>query len=254
MSPLSKYIDLSRETCGHIRFIFERRTIPNSPFLGLQIAGQVQMGRSGCNIIHGATTFSSHITGSTYPINTYLDCSSSYMIYLLTCACGVQYVDVFRINQHRSNPTRGFLNHNVSRQAVTAHPNDFSIYMVSVCEQFHPDISNCFDLLQKREMFWMYQLNTISPFVLNEALESVFWTLSLTLDSRLYNYQLFTYNLIHPNWHFAPFYITTSVNPLTSSHLDNQHYHFSLVRNNTYPYLLALSCPFPPFPIKMPSL
>lgn len=127
------------------------------------------------NIIHGVKNNTSCPTGATYPIKTQVDCSSSYVIYILTCTCKLQYTQALRIrvNQHRSNCTRGYTKHSVSRHATTHHSNSSDAFNIAIIEQIHADIPDRFVRLQRRKMFWIYKFNTITLFGLNVALESV---------------------------------------------------------------------------------
>lgn len=132
------------------------------------------------SITEGTKSNTCQSTGEIYPIKSKVDCGSSFVIYLLTCQCGLQYVGRTtqslrtRINQHRSNSARGYLKHSVSRHAALSHSNSFHIFTVSIIEQISPEITDRFGRLQKREMFWIYKFNTLAPIGLNEALETIY--------------------------------------------------------------------------------
>lgn len=132
------------------------------------------------NLTQGQQNNTSSYTGITYRIKSQINCSSSFVIYLLTCTYKLQYIgrtaQALRvcINQHRSNCNRGYSKHSVSRHAAIRHTNSFETFTVSVIEQIQENGTDRFGRLQQREMFWIYKFNTITPFGLNEALETVY--------------------------------------------------------------------------------
>lgn len=84
-----------------------------------------------CSIIqHGAKTFTSVSTNETFNIKYPLTRQSSFVVYLLQCKCGYQYVGrtmqklQSRMNQHRSNIKKGFLLHSVLRHCSERHANE----------------------------------------------------------------------------------------------------------------------------------
>lgn len=99
---------------------------------------------------------------------------------MLECSCGLQYVGRTaqtlraRINKHRSNVGRGFLKRSISRNALTHHDCDFTEFKVTPIEQISIKTQNRLERLSKREMFWIFKMNTISRYGLNEAEESIF--------------------------------------------------------------------------------
>lgn len=59
--------------------------------------------------------------------------------------------------------------------AATVHTNSFEIFTVWIIEQIPSEITVRFGQLQReREMFWIYKFNTLTPFGLNEALETIY--------------------------------------------------------------------------------
>lgn len=125
--------------------------------------------------------------------------------YLLTCNCGLQYIGRttqalrVRVNQQWSNCMRGFTKHSVSHYAATQHSNNFDTFNISVIEQIHIDLPDRFKCLQKCEMFWIYKFNTITPFGLNETLESLYSKSRTSIHrSNLAQYHLYRFSISIP--------------------------------------------------------
>lgn len=124
-------------------------------------------------------TFHGLATAKSFPIRSILDCSSTFVIYMLECPCNLQYVGRTtmalrtRINKHRHNVSNGLINHNVSHHALLKHNKDFSCFKLVCIEQVSDTAKDRFGLLRCREMYWIYCLNTLVPFELNESLETI---------------------------------------------------------------------------------
>ena len=68
-----------------------------------------------CNVINCSPVFKSYVTGTQFildKIGTF-SCKSAFLIYLITCECGIQYVGQtiqylhVRLNGHRSSVKKG---------------------------------------------------------------------------------------------------------------------------------------------------
>lgn len=75
-----------------------------------------------------------------------------------------------RINNHRHNVTKDYDKHSGSRHGYTHQNCNFSQFKLYNIEQTSLKVTNRQDVLAKREIFLIFQLNTLSPFGLNEAL------------------------------------------------------------------------------------
>lgn len=64
--------------------------------------------------------------------------------------------------------------HSVSRHALVCHNCRFKKFSIVPIEQISRDVCNRAEILPKREMFWLYKLNTLVPLGLNEDVENVF--------------------------------------------------------------------------------
>lgn len=132
------------------------------------------------NIQDGISMFKSNVTGETYPIKTSLNGSSTYVIYILECECNFQHVGRTThplrvcINKHQSNVQGGYTLHSISRHALQVHNCSFEKFSILTIEQTKADTRNRAGILAKSEMFWLYKLQNLVPYGLNEAIENVF--------------------------------------------------------------------------------
>lgn len=84
------------------------------------------------NIGDNVTTITSSNTKETIPLTSPLDCDCTFVVYLLSCTCGLQYVGRTIqtlqkwLNTHCANIKGVFLTHSVSKQAFTHH-DQFSL-------------------------------------------------------------------------------------------------------------------------------
>lgn len=62
----------------------------------------------------------------------------------------------------------------VSKHALAKHNCDFTHFTVTPIEEIGADTQNRMETLTRREMFWIYKMNTLNPYGLNEALENIF--------------------------------------------------------------------------------
>lgn len=106
-------------------------------------------------ITHNSTTFKSTNTGETFPIKQHLTCSSSYVIYLIECKCGTQYVGRTtqqlsrRLNKHRENIKKKFLLQSVSRHCAQEHPDDPNPIRITPIDHVDMSTHNRFTTLKE---------------------------------------------------------------------------------------------------------
>ena len=121
-----------------------------------------------CTYLNCKPCFTSTVTRVRYPIRYSATCSTSNIVYLITCTrCRKQYVGITtkslrtRINQHRSNilqdNTMFFCIHFNSDHSI----NNISVQII--------DKSNTLQELRKQEAFWIRTLQTLSPRGLNSS-------------------------------------------------------------------------------------
>lgn len=148
-------------------------------FHTMNIVGTIDVARKGANAAPISLTklylyITSTTTGETFEIKGRINCDSSYVIYVLMCDCGLQYDGrtsqkwCIRINQHRSNVSRGYLKHSVSHHSAIHHGCNFNHFFFSAIEK------NPNKLLARREMYWIFKFDTLVPNDFNEALEQVY--------------------------------------------------------------------------------
>ena len=162
-----------------------------------------------CTYTKRCKTFTHPHTGQNIPIKGSITCSSTHVIYIIRCQCGLTYVGKTsrelrtRISEHRSRIRNGD-----ERSPVAAHfkaaghnLNTFRYLGVEKVERSRRggDIEK--KLLQ-RETYWIYKLNTMSPNGLNEEfdirpflwinIQSVFSPLGgVTFDSTFLKYCIY---------------------------------------------------------------
>lgn len=133
-----------------------------------------------CDIIkHNVTSFKSTHSKEIFPIKYNLTCQSQYVIYLVECTCGHQYVGRtiqklhLRLNKHRSNIKKGFLQHSVSRHIFNYHPGINTPITITPIDYIPSHVQNRFEKLKNKETFWIYKLQTLYPKGLNDITEMV---------------------------------------------------------------------------------
>lgn len=103
-------------------------------------------------------TFFCTAISQSFSIKRPLDCSSTFVIYLLECPCKLQYVGRTimtlraRMNKHRHNVCNAYINHSVSCHALTKHNKDFSCFKLICIEQIPETVKDHFGLLCCREI------------------------------------------------------------------------------------------------------
>ena len=128
-----------------------------------------------CKILYQGDTFESTQNEKKFKINFHFDCNSANVIYLLTCnICKKQYVGSTitkfrsRFNQYKSNINlysqgkRGFMQEKLIEHFFTNGHNgshkDLKVQIIDFCDPNDPE---------RREDFWIYNLETLSPKGLN---------------------------------------------------------------------------------------
>ena len=132
-----------------------------------------------CNYLAVGDSFSSHVTGTSYPVNHRLDCNSRNVVYLISCkVCGLQYVGStttkfrLRFNNHKSRLQAH------SKMSAANKDKDDTIYKHFHSDGHHGiqdvqihliDKVNAKEDLIAKEGQWAYRLRSVRPEGLNES-------------------------------------------------------------------------------------
>ena len=128
-----------------------------------------------CKHLNCSKYFTSKKTGTTFTIRHSFSCTSSNIIYLITCKkCHKQYVGLTtkqlntRINHHRTNIS----NHKSIYLCVHFNFPDHSVEDLSVqaIDTVPEGCKNTLQELQKMERYWIKTLKTLQPHGLNVSM------------------------------------------------------------------------------------
>lgn len=121
------------------------------------------------------TQFCSNITGKEYEVKSFITCQSKGVVYLIQCPCGLQYIGrtvrtlAVRIREHVYNIKKGIVTHNLSAHYKAVHNSNPSSISFMGIEQVTEDWrgTNLVREISKRETYWIYDMDTLSPKGLN---------------------------------------------------------------------------------------
>lgn len=128
-----------------------------------------------CNFTQKTKSFNHPRTGKNYKIKGVISCHTPNVIYMLKCPCGLAYIGKTtrplknRISEHRSNIRNHDQKSPVALHFSQAQHNVSTLKYIGI-EQVHLPKrgGNIDNILLKREAFWIYTLDTLSPRGLNE--------------------------------------------------------------------------------------
>ncbi|XP_075462091.1 protein-arginine deiminase type-2 isoform X2 [Ascaphus truei] len=129
----------------------------------------------GCKYGQKCKDFKSNITGISFPIRSFITCRSPFVVYLLECPCGLQYVGRTgrplkrRLAEHVFNIKRGLETHSVSNHFRLKHgQNPAGLICKGIeCPKQNWRGGDKINLISRRESFWIYTLKTLTPKGLN---------------------------------------------------------------------------------------
>lgn len=147
----------------------------------IPLLGMFQCKKALCltcqNVTHGKKSFTHN--GKTFTFNSFYNCSTSYVVYCISCPCGLLYVGRTiralraRFGEHRRAVEVANPKYSVARHFETHHQKnttDLNVWIVeAISEKFTP--AERFQRLCKQETYWIYSLNTLTPHGLNEEIE-----------------------------------------------------------------------------------
>lgn len=127
---------------------------------------------------HGQKNFT--VKDKTYTIKDFYNCSSEYVVYCLTCPCGLFYVGRTirplrqRFGEHRRFIEKGWDKHSVPLHFLKEHQKSTMGLRVWVIEAMPRGLpaAERFKRLCQQKAYWIYSLGTLSPGGLNEELET----------------------------------------------------------------------------------
>lgn len=126
-------------------------------------------------ITHDPSHFHSTNTKEEFKMKFSLTCQNSFVIYLLQCKCGHQYIGRTiqklhsQINKHRINIKKSLQLHSVYRHCSEYHAwEQFPLTLIPI-DHIPDSVQNRFNALKRRESFWIFKLGTLKPNGLNET-------------------------------------------------------------------------------------
>lgn len=127
-----------------------------------------------CNYTYRCNSFKHPHTGKEIKIKGKISCSTTFVIYLITCPCGKSYVGKTsrslktRIAEHRSTIRCKNLNYPVAAHFVEFNHPISSLKYIGIEKVVLPPRGGDLDnLLSRREHYWIYHLKTLTPYGLN---------------------------------------------------------------------------------------
>lgn len=142
----------------------------------LSLKGNYRCGRCAqCNNTTNCKFFSHPLTGKKYKHRSFINCNSTNVIYMLTCLCGKAYIGQtkrclkIRISEHKTAIRTGNTDYAMAKHYLEAqHGSASSLRFVGVEQVTTTRGGNVPKVLSQREMFWIYELNTMQPQGLND--------------------------------------------------------------------------------------
>ena len=120
-------------------------------------------------------SFSSTVTNRIYTMKQFTTCFRSFIVYLITCPCKLQYVGrtirnfSIRVNEHIAKIRKGCPKHTVSRHYLEHHNSDPRGSLFQVIDRFVPHWRGDSRLrgVSRLETFWIHELRCYTPHGMN---------------------------------------------------------------------------------------
>lgn len=131
------------------------------------------------DIVHDKQKFTSNETKQEFKLKSHITCDTQYVIYLLYCTRGKQYIGKTIkhlrncVNKHRNNIKRGFQLHSVSKHCWEQHRGENNPIRIIPIEHITIENHNRFETLKQREMYWIFKLKMLQPYGLNKSTEII---------------------------------------------------------------------------------
>lgn len=115
-------------------------------------------------------------TGERYKIKEFINCTSTHVIYMLKCPCGLIYIGQtkrnlkLRIAEHKAAIRNGNIDYAIARHYRDRnHGSAASLRFIGIERVLpNPRGGNLVQKLLKWEAYWIYTLNSMEPHGLNE--------------------------------------------------------------------------------------
>lgn len=156
-------------------------TTPSAPLTFLNIKGMFQCRKKSCltckHVTHGLKEFSTK--GQKYTIPDFFNCSTEFVIYCMSCPCGLLYVGrTIRTLRKRFGEHRRFVEAGNDKRSVPKHflqhhhqsSADLKVWIIESIPKNLPPAER-FKRLCARESYWIYRLDSMTPGGLNEEIE-----------------------------------------------------------------------------------
>lgn len=129
------------------------------------------------HVTHGKKTFVAN--GNNFTLKSFFNCSTTYVIYCISCPCGLLYVGRTirtlraRFGEHRQAVQANNPLYSTARHFTIHHQqniSDLNVWIIeSISDRFTP--AERFQRLCRQVTFWIYTLNSMTPNGLNEEIE-----------------------------------------------------------------------------------
>lgn len=125
------------------------------------------------------TEFTSTVTGKRYTIKPFCTCNTRYIVYLIVCPCGKQYVGrttrtfTKRVSEHISLIKSRDSKHSVPRHYKEVHNSDPTGSLFMIIDKYTPPWRGgaLTRGVSRLEMFWIHELRSLYPRGMNVDLD-----------------------------------------------------------------------------------
>lgn len=119
--------------------------------------------------------FQSTATDTIYHIKFFATCTTTHVVYLITCPCKKQYIGrtirtfTVRVNEHISNIIAGKTNHSMPKHYLRHHNKDPKGTVFQVIDKYTVPWRGGSSKrgVSRIETYWIYTLQTYVPYGLN---------------------------------------------------------------------------------------
>ena len=153
-------------------------TKPN--WLSKELCGNHPCGRcTHCSNTSTTKVFYHPQNGKEYKIKGFINCNTTHVIYMLKCPCGLVYIGQtkrnlkIRIAEHKAAIRNGNMDYAIARHYKDkGHGSAATLKFIGLEKiELPPRGGDMKKLLLKQESFWIFELNTVEPYGLNENLD-----------------------------------------------------------------------------------